>query len=86
MTHFGAIMSLLVGVVVILGVMGGGLRYVYTQAVKRATQDTDHLSATKANTKATQDLSEAFKDFAIGNTRDIADHEHRITVLEQHER
>jgi hypothetical protein len=81
-THFEAILGSLVAIGTIMSMMAVGFRYVYKQGAANA----EHLVATKANTKATEELGAAFHEFAVGNATTIADHEHRLTILEEHGR
>jgi hypothetical protein len=77
-THFQIIVAALAALATIFSLMGLGFRYVYKQGAANA----EHLIATRANTKATEELGVAFHEFAMGNTATIADHEHRLTIIE----
>jgi uncharacterized protein HemX len=81
LTHFEIVIAALVGILTVLTILATGLRWIYHQGSANAEQ----VIATKANTKATEDLSGSLKRFTEKTDGVITDHEKRITRLEDHE-
>ena len=78
LTHFEAIMGGLSAVVVALGVIATGLRWIYRQGVSSQNL----VNAMEGNTHATGKLSDAFERFSERTAGTLTDHEHRITRVE----
>lgn len=85
MTHFEIIVSLLAGIVAVLGGLAVAVRWVYRQGAAGA----DLLAAVKANTTAQEDLTaaqdklaDAFRDGALRTDEKLTDHERRISRIE----
>ena len=78
LTHFEAVMGLLVACATLLSIISVGLRWIYRQGGANNAQ----IEATNANTAATEKLSGAFERFSEQTDNKIADHEQRITRVE----
>jgi hypothetical protein len=79
-THFEVIVGILAGIAAVLVPIAAGIRWIYRQGQANAEQ----ISATRLNTKATQNLADAFGLFSGKTEGTIADHERRITRVETH--
>ena len=78
LTHFEAIMGGISALVVALGVIATGLRWIYRQGVS-----SEHLvNSIDRNSTATGKLSDAFERFSERTDGTLTDHEHRITRVE----
>jgi hypothetical protein len=81
LTHFEVIVAALVGILTTMAFLVAAIRWIYKQGSANAEQ----VIATKANTRATEELSDSLKVFSEKTDGTITDHEKRITRLEDHE-
>ena len=78
MTHFEAIVALLVGIITMLTALCVGLRWVYRQGAA----NTELKRSVDLNTAATQDLTVSYRAFTVKIQDTMLDHERRLTRLE----
>lgn len=78
LTHFEAIVTGLGAMVVALGVIAGGMRWIYRQRVSSQNL----VNSLESNTEATGLLSTAFEKFSEKTAGTLTDHERRITRAE----
>jgi hypothetical protein len=82
LTGFELLIGCLVGIATLLAIAAAALRWVYHQGSAAAEQ----VTAVRANTRATEDLSAAFKIFSEkvdGTLTDLAGRVSRLETLEE---
>lgn len=78
LTHFETIIAVLSAIIVMLGVLAGGLRWIYKQGVSSQTL----INSVDENTVATEKLTKSFDRFTEKTNGTLLDHEKRITRIE----